>query len=247
MTNDELDQQLRRIPVPPRDPDYWQNFPETVTQRIASEAKALHPPAARPTSERTPHDRASWNWRVLIPTTAAAVIIIVAAVVWLNRPGPNSIDPSAAGSMARQFPTKAGSPDALSTDETDPQAALLKVYQEVAQLFPGRLEAIVLGQEGPQLQLSEKADVPASPPVFVRLCGPTAPCTTAVSFSGQTVHLDSGDFEVLTSGADEVFLLARGRVLTPGTIATEAGHDAGAGHWRLEAGWLTGARAVRSL
>ncbi len=245
MTNDELDQQLRRIPVPPRDPEYWQTFPETVTRRIAAEAKAWHRPPAQSVSERARQRRAGGSWRVLVPATAAALVIL--AVVWFSRPGPRPTDSTAAGSSAGRSPSRAGSPDPWSAVDADPRATLLKVYEEVAELFPGRLQAIVLGQDGAQLQLSEKADVPTSPPVFIRLCSPAARCTTAVSFSGQTVRLDGSDFEVLTSGADEVFLLARDRLLTPGPTVTEANQNEGPGPWRLDAGWLSSARAVRSL
>ncbi len=245
MTNDELDRQLRSVPVPERTPEYWQAFPQVVTRRIAAEATESSAAVARATAERGPRARTGWSWSALIPGAAAAFVGL-AALFWLNRTGERAPGPKSAA-VVRISPGEDQMQSPVADDEADPRAALLKVYQEVSELFPGRLKAIVLGQDGPQLQLSETADVPASPPVFVRLCGPAPRCTTAISFSGQIVHFVGGDVEVLTTGADEVFLLSRGVVWTPGGITPPTSGNDAPGNWRLDAGWLDRVRSDRQL
>jgi hypothetical protein len=110
--------------------------------------------------------------------------------------------------------------------------ALRTCYQQTADLFPRQLEAMMLGADGPQLQLSDAPDVPATPPLFVRICPPSSRCTTVVSFSGRKIRVSGEEFEILANGAGEIFLIAKEGVWTSGQMPV------GGKAWRFESGWL---------
>src|SRR5206468_9748660 len=136
---------------------------------------------------------------------------------------------------------------ATPTPNDEQLQALRVCYRQVAELFPRQLEAVVLGPDGAQIQLSETPDLPDSPPVFVRLCAPgsssrsplvesdssaSSPrCTMAVSFSGGKIRLAGREFEILANGRGEIFLLAKEGGWVPGQ------KPVGAEKWRLETGW----------
>jgi hypothetical protein len=110
--------------------------------------------------------------------------------------------------------------------------ALRTCYRQTADLFPRQLEAVILDADGPQLQLSDTPDVPASPPLFVRICPPSSRCTTVVSFSGRTIHVSGEEFEILANGAGEIFLMTKKGVWSSGESPVKGGG------WRFESGWL---------
>lgn len=116
---------------------------------------------------------------------------------------------------------------------TQEQLQSLRVcYQQIRELFPQQMEAVILSPDGVQLQLSDTPDVPDSPPLFVRICAPSAPCATAVSFSGRKIRVAGREFEILANGAGEIFVIASEWVWVSGQ-----GPVSGEG-WRFESGWL---------
>jgi hypothetical protein len=202
MNQHELDQLLRKVPVPERTEQYWEEFPEAITRRIKNEDN-------HGTSQQaTVPARWVWKlaWKLRYPATAAVLLLLLL------------------------LPWKRGAtPDELQR--------LRLCYREVALLFPKQLEAVVLTAEGAQLQLSDRPNVPDSPPIFVRMCPPqnkgaSPRCTTAVSFSGQKIQLAGREFEILANGRGEIFLLAKEGVLVPGQALV------GGEKWRFETGWL---------
>jgi|SRR5881394_391747 len=110
--------------------------------------------------------------------------------------------------------------------------ALRTCYRQVSELFPRQLEAVVLGPDGLQLQLSDRPNVPISPVLYVRICTPASWCTTALTFSGQVIRAGGREFEILADGTGHIFLVAEDGVWTPGH-APPSGEP-----WRLESGWL---------
>jgi hypothetical protein len=84
-------------------------------------------------------------------------------------------------------------------------------WREASALFPNQLEAIVFGQRGPQMMLSDKPDQPVSAPIFLKVCdGKT--CRRIVTFSGQQIEVNGESFEVLIDLKGEVILVGDAKV-----------------------------------
>jgi hypothetical protein len=90
-------------------------------------------------------------------------------------------------------------------DETQ-LAAMRKLLREVEALFPHQIQAIVLDEREPCLVLAETANLPASPPVYLRICTADR-CQSFITFSGQRVRVNSGEFEVLTDSRGNVIVV----------------------------------------
>lgn len=80
-----------------------------------------------------------------------------------------------------------------------------KFIQELTGMFPERVRAIVNDESGVHLVLSEKADVPASAPIWLKVCRGRS-CTTVVTFSGQELQIAGQDLTVLTDAENRVIL-----------------------------------------
>jgi hypothetical protein len=116
-----------------------------------------------------------------------------------------------------------------ASSETARQVAAAKRYfQEIAPLFPNQVRAIVFSQQGAQLVLAEKADVPDSPPLFVKVCGPLG-CQSFVTFSGQQIRVNGEVCDVLAD--------VRGGVMLVGSkfFWASAQPELAANHLRIEA------------
>jgi hypothetical protein len=95
--------------------------------------------------------------------------------------------------------------------ENDELYALLqngKMLREVSTMFPNRIRAIVQDEHGVQLVLSDQSDVPASTPIYVRICDGKQ-CSSLVTFSGQELEIAGQKVTVLSD--------ARGGVIVAGT------------------------------
>jgi hypothetical protein len=86
-----------------------------------------------------------------------------------------------------------------------------KCYREFEGLFTNQLQAIVFDQKGPRMILSDKANLPNSTPLYVKVCGP-AGCVAFVTFSGQHIPFNGENCEVLADGRDEVMLVGNRHV-----------------------------------
>lgn len=87
----------------------------------------------------------------------------------------------------------------------DPFALAEKCYRETEALFPNQIQSIVFDETGPRIVLAEKADVPASPPLYLKICGPLG-CQEIVTFSGQQVWINGQVCDVLTDAAGDVII-----------------------------------------
>lgn len=83
--------------------------------------------------------------------------------------------------------------------------ASLKLIRETLALFPNRVRAIVQDEHGLNLVLSENDDVPASAPLYVRICDGSN-CSSAVTFSGQEIELAGQKISVLADARGEIIL-----------------------------------------
>jgi len=106
--------------------------------------------------------------------------------------------------------------------------ALRNCYRETAGLFDGQLKALRIESGAFHLDLSDKADVPESAPLFVRACK-RSECGAVVTFSGQQIELLGQKFEVLVDGRGGIMLLTPDGVFSSADV-----HLAGLG--RLEVG-----------
>lgn len=190
MKNQELDQILQRAAVPERKDSYWERFPAQVMAQLRTRAgqseRALPAVASRSRSGGS-------GWGRLLATAdrfrlrpAVALALVVGCIglgfflgVWKSRRSPAA----------------------------EPQlAAIRKCYQELEQVFPQQIRAIVFDSKGVRFELAETADVPVSPPLFVRVWTPQG-CEEFVTFSGQQIRINGQSCEVLLERNGAVLLV----------------------------------------
>lgn len=81
-----------------------------------------------------------------------------------------------------------------------------KIYQELATLFPERLQTVLLDGRGSQLVLATDAQPQASAPLLVQICH-AGVCHRFITFSGQRVALNGENFEVLADAQGHVLVV----------------------------------------
>lgn len=81
-----------------------------------------------------------------------------------------------------------------------------KIYQELAALFPDRLQTVLLDGRGSQLVLASDAQPSASAPLLVQICH-AGDCRRFITFSGQRVALNGETFEVLSDAEGNVLVV----------------------------------------
>jgi len=80
-----------------------------------------------------------------------------------------------------------------------------KLIRETMALFPNQVRAIVQDEHGLKLVLSETADVPSSPPLYVQICNGKT-CSSMVTFSGQEIPIAGQTVTVLADAHGGVIL-----------------------------------------
>ncbi len=80
-----------------------------------------------------------------------------------------------------------------------------KLIRETMAMFPNRVRAIVSDERGLSLVLSEHADLPASTPIYVRICDGRH-CASFVTFSGQEIQAGGQTVTVLADGRGGIIL-----------------------------------------
>jgi hypothetical protein len=90
-----------------------------------------------------------------------------------------------------------------------------KYYREIERLFPNQVRAIVFDRQGAHLVLADRADVPGSPALFVKICGING-CERVVTFSGQQIQFEGEKYEVLADEKGGVILVGDKRVWAGG-------------------------------
>lgn len=81
-----------------------------------------------------------------------------------------------------------------------------KVIRETLELFPNQVRAIIQDSSGTRLVLSERPDVPNSPPLWIRICNGKE-CRVVVTFSGQSFQVAKETVEVLADAQGQVMLV----------------------------------------
>lgn len=81
-----------------------------------------------------------------------------------------------------------------------------KMIREILTMFPNRVRAIEQDERGIRLVLSEHADVPDSPPLWIKICDGNN-CRAVVTFSGQALQIAKESVEVLADAQGQVMLV----------------------------------------
>lgn len=90
---------------------------------------------------------------------------------------------------------------ALATDSL----ANIKLIHETLAMFPNQVRAIVEDEHGISLVLSDNNDVPASTPIYVRICDGRQ-CSSLVTFSGQEIQIAGQKITVLSNASGGIIL-----------------------------------------
>lgn len=104
----------------------------------------------------------------------------------------------------------------------DQLAAAGKYFREIHALFPNQLEVIAFDHDGAQLVLSERPDVPMSPPLYLKLCRGNQ-CCSFVTFSGQEIRLNGEAFQVLVDRQGAVMVVGQQWVWSSSAPGEKAG------------------------
>ncbi len=154
----------------------------------------LHWQAGRPAApEAEPRRFAAWAWGF-----GAAAACVAAALLVLALPGRT---PPAAG---HQF------------------ALVERCFREIEALFPRQVQAVVVDERGPRMVLADSADVPQSPPVYLKICGPKG-CQRIITFSGQQIRVNGDQCDVLMDAAGHVLVVGSRIVWSSASAASAAG------------------------
>jgi hypothetical protein len=83
--------------------------------------------------------------------------------------------------------------------------ASIKLVDETLAMFPHRVRAIVEDEHGLNLVLSDRGDVPASTPLYIRICDGKH-CSSLVTFSGQEIQVAGQKMTVLSDAQGGIIL-----------------------------------------
>jgi hypothetical protein len=193
MKKPELNELLKRAAVPEREPDYWDSFPGRVMGEIERRRLANGAERVADASRDTEADSGNMWFQVTFlrslvnkPAFALAVVAVCLALGFV------------VGHWSGQ-----------RSPGYDPQLAeARKYFREIEGLFPHQLQAIVFDQQGAHLVLAQEADLPASPPLYLKICGPGG-CQRFVTFSGQQIRVNGEVCDVLSDHQGNVLLVGR--------------------------------------
>jgi hypothetical protein len=176
MNNTKLEKVLKKAIVPEPRPGFWDDLPWQVKQGI-QRADSLA--EANATRQSGPAFR---FWKRLTMATALAAAC-VAMGFYL---GAHSQHASRAQAMEL--------------------AEARACWRQVSEMFPNQVEAIVFDKQGSHLVLSDRANQPASTPIFLKFCD-GANCQRFVTFSGQQIQVNGQKFEILLDRQGEVLVV----------------------------------------
>ena len=200
----ELNEILKRGAVPERKADYWERFPGRVMAEIHRRRQnALAESSTGDHVAPSADGNSRWTWASVLrsyggkPAFALGVAVVCLGLGFVL------------GSWRGQ---RSPGKDAQLEEAR-------KYFRELEALFPSQLQAIVFDQQGTHLVLAPEANLPASPPLYLKICGPKG-CQRFVTFSGQQIRV-SGDVcdvlvdhrgNVLVVGQEKLWSDARGAV-----------------------------------
>jgi hypothetical protein len=188
MNNAELDRLLKTVPVPKRPQSYWDEFPG----RVLGKAHWAENRAQSEADSRSRERRARFRLRFV----AVVGVALVAAGL----------------AIGFAFGLHKGHRFSISDSEL---AMAQKWFREIETVFPKQVQAIVIDRQGPHIVLADKANLPVSMPLCLKICG-TGGDRLYITFSGQEVSVDGELCEVLQDGEGNVLLVGKRQVWSSG-------------------------------
>jgi hypothetical protein len=183
MNNADLNNVLKKAQVPEPRPEFWDELPMNV-QRAIDRGEPCAESRARAPAGRP--GLSAWLWKKAMPLGFAAIGLAL-GLIW--------------GVRSRHG-------EAVQNNEL---AEARACWREAAALFPNQLQAIVFDQQGSRLVVSELANQPFSPPIYLSLCDGKR-CNRFITFSGQLIKVNGESFEVLIDRQGEVLLVGDAKV-----------------------------------
>jgi hypothetical protein len=191
MNNNELDKLLKSAGTPEHPEEYWRQFPRKITTKVHWHSQA--------SAQATPRSRQKFKPLLAWGLSLATVCIVVGIM----------LKPTSHVKTVANLPAR----------DNELEAAR-KCYQELEAMFPNQVQAIVFDKEGPHIILSDKANIPDSSPLYLKVCGPKG-CQGFVTFSGQQIQFNGENCEVLADAGGQVMLVGSQQVWT-GDSPTDA-------------------------
>jgi hypothetical protein len=94
----------------------------------------------------------------------------------------------------------------IKAQATTDVLANAKVVGETLAMFPHQVRAIMEDERGLSLVLSKSDNVPASTPIYVRICD-GKDCSSLVTFSGQEIQIAGQKITVLSDAQGGIILM----------------------------------------
>jgi hypothetical protein len=197
MKDQALNEILKRAAVPERGAEYWEQLPGRVMAKLERRRNRAGAVDRQGLTSSWTSPFHSLLHRPALALGIAAICLALGLVL--------------------------GSWKARRSPGRDPQlAAAGKYFHELEALFPNQLQAIVFDQQGTHLLLAPEANLPASPPLYVKVSGP-AGCQRFITFSGQQISLNGEVCDVLVDHQGNVMLVGRQLVWSSARANAKAG------------------------
>lgn len=166
------------MPQPPE--EFWNEFPQQIARQLnrGSDARVAKRVGDAASPLRNWFPRLAWGF-------ATAICILIAFAIGHWR-----------GQMETKTVASVASSDILKN---------AKFVRETLAMFPNQVRAIVKDEHGLNLVLSEKENVPSSPPLYVRICDGKN-CSSFVTFSGQEIQIAGQKLTVLSDAHGGIIL-----------------------------------------
>jgi len=207
MNNLELNRILKKGSVPEPPPEFWDQLPRKIGARLCwDRTRAQTVPeqddAAAGAALLFPVARSNLKLRLAFALGLPVLFLVVAI---LHHTANHD-----------------------STSVPEPLTAYRIYFNELESLFPNQIRAIVFDRQGPHLLLADKPEVPASPPLFLRVCGPGG-CQSFITFSGQEIQVAGQTLSVLRDGQGKTILVG------DHFLWSDQDQIYPGGHWTVEA------------
>ena len=112
--------------------------------------------------------------------------------------------------------------DTVAPGKDSQLAEARKYFHELEALFPNQLQAIVFDQQGTHLVLAPEPNLPASPPLYLKICGPKG-CQRFVTFSGQQIRVNGDVCDVLADRQGNVLVVGQETLWADAKAAVRSG------------------------
>jgi hypothetical protein len=203
MNDTELNEVLKRAALPERGADYWERFPGRVMAEIKRRRQDTRADAAVPL---VIDGRPAWTWASVFRFFVSKPALALGAV---------------AVCLALGFVLAAWRGEHAVAKDTQ-LAEARKYFRELESLFPNQLQAIVFDQQGAHLVLAPEANLPASPPLYLKICGPKG-CQRFVTFSGQQIRVNGDVCDVLVDHRGNVLVVGQETLWSDAKATTRSG------------------------